>query len=56
MSPYSVRAFLLATIMFLDDTDLLCQDGSPEDKDEELIESVQRDVKVWREVSNPCVA
>ena len=33
--------------MYVDDMDLLHQAESPEDKDEELTESVQRDIKVW---------
>ena len=40
MSPYLIRAFLFAAVMYVDDTDLLHWVESPKDKDEELIESV----------------
>ena len=48
-SPYLSRVFLLAAVMYVDDMDLLHWAESPDDEDEELIESVQRDVKVWGE-------
>jgi hypothetical protein len=49
-SPHLARVFLFAAVMYVDDTDLLHWAESPEDKDEELIESVQRDVKAWGEI------
>ena len=49
-SPYLARVFLIATGMYVDDTDLLHWAASPEVKDEELIESVQSDIKVWGEI------
>ena len=39
-SPYLARVFLFATVVYVDDTDLLHWTDSPEDKGEELIESV----------------
>ena len=42
---------MLAAVMYVDDTDLLHWAKSPEVEDEELIESVQRDIKVWREIA-----
>ena len=45
-SPCLVRVFFLAVVMYVDNTDLLHRAESPEDKDEELIESVQRDLKI----------
>ena len=47
MSPYLVRVFLLAAVMYVDDMDLLHWDESAGGKNEELIKSVQRDIKVW---------
>ena len=35
----------------MDNTDFLHWADSPEDKDEELIESVQRGIKAWGEIS-----
>ena len=46
-SPYLARVFLFATVIYMDDTDLLHCVNSPEDKDKELIESVHRDVTAW---------
>ena len=45
-----VIVFLFAAVMYVDDTDLLHWAASPEDKDEEPIKSVQRDVKSWGEI------
>ena len=45
--PHLARVFLLATVMYVDDTDILHWDKSLDDEDAELVESVQRDVKVW---------
>ena len=45
-SPYLAREFFLAKAMYVDGTDILNWAESPEVEDEELIESVQRDVKI----------
>ena len=50
ISQYLARVFLFDAVMYVDDTCLLHWADSPEDKDEELIESVQRDVKAWGEI------
>ena len=49
-SPYLARVFIFAAVMYVDNTDLLHWVDSPEDKDGELIESVQRDVKTWGDI------
>jgi hypothetical protein len=49
-SPYLDKVFLLAPVIYDDDMDLLHWAESTDVKDEELIKSVQRDVKVWGEI------
>ena len=44
-SSYLARVFLFTVVMYGGDTDRLHWAESPENNDEELIESVQRDVK-----------
>ena len=38
---------MFAAVIYVDDTDLLHWADSPEDKEEKLIENVQRDVTAW---------
>ena len=49
MSPYLARLFLYAAVMYMDNTNLLHWADAPEDKNEELIENFQRDIKAWGE-------
>ena len=47
--PCLARVFLLTTVLYVDDMDILHWADSPYVEDEELIECIQRDVKVWGE-------
>ena len=46
------RVFLLAAVMYVDDTDLLHWAEIPETTDEELIEKVQWELDVWADIVN----
>jgi hypothetical protein len=48
--PYLVIVFLLVAVMYFDDMDLLHWAESLDVEDEELIENVQSDVKMWGEI------
>ena len=51
-SPYFSRVFLMAAVMYVDDTDLLHWADSPTATDRELIEKVQRELDVWADIVN----
>ena len=51
-SPYFSRVFLLAAVMYVDDTDLLHWADSPSTTDEELIEKVQWELDIWADIVN----
>ena len=44
------KVFLFAAVIYIDDIDLLHWADSPEDSDEELMDSMQRDVTAWGEI------
>lgn len=46
-SAYAARQFILAAIMYVDDTDLLHWTASPEATDKEIIALVQKETTQW---------
>ena len=49
-SPYFARVFLLAAVMYVDDTDLMHWPEDPNASDEDLIEKVQEELTLWGEI------
>ena len=49
-TPRSGRVFLLAAVMYVDDTDLLHWAPKARTNDKDLIKQIQRDVNLWGEI------